>query len=177
MRSRLGPTGLAAGLLLSAFVAACTNAPPAEEGGDLRFDPTPPTASADSGACGDPNADAGFGEGWGDLYRDYFGPGGIASCAGTAGACHGEANGLGAQSSQFVCAGGVSGCYQGITSPSNGLVTVGDTKDDPKNSGLYAVLRKACIGGGMPKQPASVTFSPADMKRITAWIGAGAPNN
>jgi hypothetical protein len=176
---RFGLRGFAAGTLV--LLTACTNASPTEEGGDPRFDASPPASdpppALDSGACGDPNADAGFGQAWSDLYRDYFGPSGIASCAGTAGACHGEPTGLGAQSSNYVCAGGVSGCYDGITNKAAGIVTVGDTTDDPTNSGLYAVLRKACIGGSMPKQPASVTFSPADMKRITGWIGAGAPNN
>jgi hypothetical protein len=164
-------TGLAV-LSLSAAIA-CTNAPAEEEGGGLRFDPTP-----DAG-CGTASAtvDAGDGHNWSDLYRDYFGPTGIASCAGTAGACHGEPTGLGAQNSGFTCAGGVSGCYTGITSPTAALVTVGDTKDDPTNSSLYLVLRKACGGGEMPKVPATLTFSVADMKRITDWIAAGSPNN
>ena len=35
--------------------------------------------------------------------------------------CHGEASGFGAQASGFVCAGGVTGCFQGMTSPSAGL--------------------------------------------------------
>jgi hypothetical protein len=167
----------AASLAGIAVVAGCTNAPPTEEGGDPRFDASPPPLSPDSAACGAPDADAGSGHAWSDLYRDYFGPTGIASCAGTAGACHGDANGLGAKGSNFVCAASVSGCYSGITSTSVGLVTVGDTTDDPTTSGLYAVLRKACIGGAMPKEPASVSFTTADMKRITDWIGAGAPNN
>lgn len=170
-----GTSGLAALSLCVSVAIACTNAPATEQGGDLRFDPSP-VASADA-SCGDPNADAGDGHAWSDLYGDYFGPSAISSCAGTAGACHGEATGLGAQNSGFVCAGGVSSCYTGITSTTAALVTVGDTTDDPTNSGLYAVLRKACIGGQMPKEPATFTFSSADMKRITDWIGAGAPNN
>jgi hypothetical protein len=170
-----GVGGAAVVLVLS----GCTNAPPTEEGGGLRFDASPPpaTSSGDDSGCGDPNADAGSGTAWSDLYRDYFGPTGVASCAGTVGACHGETTGLGFQSSQYLCAGGVSGCYTGITNKSAGLVVVGDTTDSPTDSTLYAVLRKECIGGVMPKQPASFFFSPADMKRITAWIGAGAPNN
>ncbi len=172
--TRLSFGGLAA-LLVFSVAAACTNAPPDEAGGGLRFDPVP---AVDAGAdCGDPAADAGSGDGWSDLYRDYFGPTAVSSCAGTTGACHGGADGLGAAASGFICAGGVSGCYTGITGPGAGLVTVGDTKDDPTTSGLYAVLRKECIGGQMPKEPATFAFSPADLKRITAWIGAGAPNN
>jgi hypothetical protein len=181
--SELGHRCAGIALVLLFSVAACTNASGTEDGGEVRLGPTPTQQAApeDAGedACSNTGVDAGFGSGWSDLYRDYFGPPptGVASCAGTVGACHGEPSGMGAVSSNFVCAGGVQGCYAGITSPSAGLVTVGDTTDDPTDSSLYAVLRKACIGGEMPKQPANFFFSAADMKRITDWIGAGAPNN
>jgi hypothetical protein len=166
---------LAAIVSLTLSYAACSNASPDEQGGSLRFDPTP---EIDAGPdCGDPNADAGSGQAWSDLYRDYFGPTAVSGCGGTVGACHGEAEGLGAEASNFVCAGGVSGCYSGITSSAAGLLTVGDTTDSPTTTGLYAVLRKTCGGGEMPKEPASFSFSPADMKRIADWIGAGAPDN
>ena len=169
---RLGLVCACAAFALSPL-AGCTNTPETEQGGDPRFDASPPPTPATDAGCGDPNADAGNGHAWSNLYRDYFGPTGVASCAGTAGMCHGDANSLGAKASNYVCAGGVSGCYSGITA----LVTVGDTEDDPTNSALYAVLRKACAGGTMPKEPASFSFSAADMKRITDWIGAGSPNN
>ena len=72
---------LTLGLLL---VAGCTNAPAPEEGGELRFDPSGGTADGGEEACGDPNLDAGNGEGWSqDLYRDYFRAERAASCAGT----------------------------------------------------------------------------------------------
>jgi hypothetical protein len=162
---------------LGAFAGACTNAASTEEGGGLRFDPTV-SASEDGGdACGSADFDANEGTNWTSLYNDFFGPSGVASCAGTVGQCHGEASGLGAQASNYVCAGGVTGCYQGITNSAAGLVTVGDTTDSPLTSTLYLTLRKACGGGTMPKQPANFFFSAADMQRIADWIGAGAPDN
>ncbi len=160
---------LAGGALL--LGVACVNAPDSEAGGTLRFD------NSSDAACAPPDTDAGSGDNWGALYRDYFGTTGKASCAGTAGACHGDATSLGAENSNFVCGTTVGDCYTGITSTSVGIVTVGDTTDDPKNSGLYAVLRKTCGGGAMPKEPATVTFTPGDMARIAGWIGAGSPNN
>jgi hypothetical protein len=163
---------------LALLLAACTNAPGTEEGGDARFDASPPSVPVndDGGGSCTPAADAGASN-WASLYADYFGPSGVASCAGTVGQCHGESSGLGAQASEYVCAGGVSGCYSGITNVMAGLVTVGDTKDDPTTSTLYLTLRKTCGGGSMPKEPASFDFSANDMKRIADWIGAGAPDN
>ena len=160
------------------LLAACSSASPNEQGGTPRFDASAPTsASSEDGGCGSTDFDASEGTGWSDLYRDYFGPTGVASCAGTAAACHGDANSLGAQNSGYVCSGTVAGCYAGITSTAADLVTVGDTTDDPTTSTLYLTLRKACGGGVMPKEPADFFFSAADMKRIADWIGAGAPNN
>ena len=174
-------TVTALSVLALAALAACSSAPGAEEGGQVLLSSTPATTTSPSDggddACSSANVDAGFGSAWSDLYRDYFGPTGQASCAGTAGACHGDPTATGAVNSDYVCTGTVAGCYAGITSGSAGLVTIGDTTDDPTTSGLYGVLRKACIGGEMPKQPANFFFSAADMKRITDWIGAGAPNN
>jgi hypothetical protein len=175
-RARLAFLLLFAALLSASWAAGCASAPSSEEGGDPRFD-TSPGETVEGDACA-PTGDAGSGTGWSDLYRDYFGPTGVASCAGSPGQCHGDTQGLGYQSSQYLCANGVQGCYQGITSAQADLVTVGDTKDDPRLSTLYGVLRKSCPAGGtMPLQPSTLVFSPADMARIAAWIGAGAPNN
>jgi hypothetical protein len=164
---------LAAGSLT--LLCACTNAPGAEEGGNPRFDAAAPVATVNGAVCV-PEEDAGS-SAWSSLYADYFGPTGVASCAGSAGQCHGDANGLGAQASSYVCAGGVSGCYQGITSTAADLVTVGDTKGDPTATALYLTLRKTCGGGVMPLEPASFHFSATDMKRIADWIRAGAPDD
>jgi len=159
------------------LAAGCSSASPDEQGGGARFDAAAPSVSSndDGGdACGSPDFDAAEGTGWSDLYRDYFGPTAPASCAGTVGQCHGEASGLGAQASGFVCAGGVTGCYQGITSPSAGLI---GEATNPTGSSLYATLRKTCAGGIMPKVPADFYFGAADMARITDWLAAGAPDN
>jgi hypothetical protein len=164
-------------LFLALLVAGCSSAAPDEQGGDDRFDATAPPVSAndDSGdACGNTGFDAALGTGWSDLYADYFGPTAPASCAGTVGQCHGEGSGLGAQASGFVCSGGVTGCYQSLTDPSNGLV---GQPSDPTGSTLYATLRKACGGGVMPKVPADFYFSAADMARIDDWLAAGTPDN
>jgi hypothetical protein len=57
-------------------------------------------------------------------------------------------------------------------------VARGDTTSDPKSSTLYGTLRKTCgLGGTMPKAPSDFAFAPDDLKRITAWTAAGAPNN
>jgi hypothetical protein len=160
-------------LITLAFLAACTNATSTEEGGDPRYDAAPTPAPEGDG--GNTTTDAGHA--WSDLYRDYFGPTGAASCAGTSGQCHGDTSSLGYQASDYVCPGSASACYAGITSPQAGLVPVNDTTGDPTLTSLYATLRKEGGGGEMPKEPASFSFTPSDMKRITDWIQAGAPND
>jgi hypothetical protein len=165
-----------AGPLLLA--TACSSASPDEQGGTPRFDaaPEPVSVNDDGGdACGNTSFDANAGTGWSDLYRDYFGPTSAASCAGSAGQCHGDSSSLGG--GVWVCGTTVSSCYTGITSPAADLVTVGDTKDSPTTTTLYQALRKACGGGVMPQQPTTYFFSASDMARITDWIGAGAQNN
>jgi hypothetical protein len=156
-----------------ATALACS-APPNEEGGDARFDAAPPTTG--SNACsGDANEDAGSGTTWGDLYRDFFGPTGKASCAGN-GACHGDTSQAGYNGSGYQCPGTAAECYAGITATTPGLVTPGPV-GDPTTTGLYLILRKCSGGGLMPKAPATVEFTAADMARIAAWIQAGAPND
>jgi hypothetical protein len=157
-------------LLVSVVLGGCS-ASPNEEGGDARF----AVAEVDGGECAD-MADAGSGTGWSDIYRDYFGPMGKASCAGN-GQCHGNSTQPGAQASGYVCGPTAAECYSGITSASANLVTVGDTTDDPTTTALYAVLRKCSGGGTMPQSPATLMFTSVDMTRIAAWIKAGAPNN
>jgi hypothetical protein len=177
LRTALRGVAAAPGLAVVLLAAGCSSATPDEQGGGDRFDAAAPSTSiGDDGgdACGATGFDAAEGTGWSDLYRDFFGPTATASCAGTVGQCHGEASGLGAQASAFVCAGGVSGCYQGMTLPAAGLVS---DQSNPTGSTLYGTLRKTCGGGIMPKVPATYFFSPADMERISDWISAGAPNN
>jgi hypothetical protein len=158
--------------LVCTVVVGCA-APANEEGGNALFDAAAPD---DGSVCSETNVDAGTGTTWGDLYLDYFGPMGEASCAGN-GQCHGTTTQPGFTASGYVCGPTAAACYSGITSSNAGLVTIGDTTDDPTTSGLYAVLRKCSGGGSMPKEPANFMFTSGDMARITAWIKAGAPND
>lgn len=146
-------------------------------GGDLRFDagPEQPVDLDGAAYCGYPEAGAAKGHTWPDLYRDYFGPTGAASCAGN-GTCHGDANQPGAQASNYVCGPDSDGCYDGITSPRAGLLMKGDTTSDPKSTSLYAILRKKCGTGSMPKSP-PFAFDAGDIQRIVDWLRAGAPKN
>jgi hypothetical protein len=114
---------------------------------------------------------------WTDLYRDYFGTTGVASCAGD-GFCHGGTSQHGYVVSGYLCPpGNKNGCYAGITSPADGgagLLTPGDSFHQDY---ISQVLRQEHdAGGGMPKSP-DYTFTPVDIERISGWIEAGAPNN
>jgi hypothetical protein len=172
--SRFHPVAWVAALCLSGTVACSASS--SESGGEELFDAAVATAD-DGGVCSETVVDAGSGTGWSDLYRDYFGPTGKASCAGT-GQCHGSTTQAGTVSSGYVCPDTADGCYAGITAASNipVLVTVGDT-GDPTTSGLYTILRKCAGGGLMPLQPSTLMFTNADMARIDAWLKAGAPND
>jgi len=157
--------------LLSIPAIACSSASTDAEGGEPRFDAAPPSGPvADGGGVGTTRT-------WTDLYADYFGNAQRAACAGN-GTCHGTAAQTGAQSSGgFVCPlGDKDACYKSLTSKDVGLVTAGDTTSDPKQSGLYGILRKTTGGGTMPKSP-PYQFTPADLDRLTAWLKAGAPND
>jgi len=114
---------------------------------------------------------------WTDLYRDYFGTSGVASCAGD-GFCHGSTTQHGYLVSGFLCPPGQqTDCYDGITSPADsgaGLITPGRSFRDDY---ISQVLRQEDdAGGGMPKSP-DYTFTHVDIERISAWIEAGAPKN
>ena len=159
-------------------LVACSSAPLSENGGEALFDAAP--SDDDASVCSATSEDAGSGTEWSDLYRDYFGPTGKASCAGT-GQCHGSTSQAGYLSSNYACPDTADACYAGITATtvSPQLVTVGDTTSDPTTSNLYLTLRK-CSGSGpnsMPQQPATLMFTTGDMARIAAWIKAGAPND
>jgi len=140
-------------------------------GGDLRFDPTEQPLDASS-----EEEDAGSGTGFSDLYRDFFGPTGRASCAGN-GQCHGSASELGASSSAFICSDQAT-CYSTMTGAAN-LAKPSDASD-PTKSVLLGVLRHRDasndIVGFMPKSPAYV-FSSTSIARISTWIAAGVPND
>ncbi len=156
-------------LAFSLCLAACS-ASPNEQGGTPRFDASPPSpATSGDGGCGADSLDGGTT--WGDLYADFFGPSGAASCAGTPGGCHGDSSSAGAGT--WVCGATQNTCYTGLTSA--GLVS---PTSDPTSTLLYSALRKQCGGGlnAMPQSPPFV-FTPSDMARIEAWISAGTPND
>ena len=164
--------------LAAAAPAACSDAHGTVSGGEARFDASIGGESlADGATCtlADANTDAGSGHAWTDLYRDYFGPAGKASCAGD-GTCHGDDTQAGAKASDYICGHDADTCYTGITSPRAGLVVAGDTTTDPKSTSLYAILRKKCGGGSMPRKP-EFAFDAPDIQRIVDWMHAGAPKN
>lgn len=161
--------------LVASAASACS-------GGDA------PSSTADAGSTsssGDASVDrpeervdAGSGSTWTDLYRDFFGPTGAASCAGD-GNCHGTRDTQGALGSQgYVCA-DKDGCWASMTAASPGLVTTADATD-PTKSTLYVTLRHrrsdGSLAGSMPQRP-SYVFSVASMDRIASWIQRGAKND
>jgi hypothetical protein len=167
--------------LASSVLVACYSGggpasavPPAE--------PEPDAETADAGVDGAPVSspcdDAGRPDGgstWTDLYRDYFGPTGLASCTALSN-CHGASTQTGATNSGFVCGNTKDECFLGITAPLS-IVPEGGTAT-PEQTTLYIALRKAPPnrGGAMPRNSA-FAFCPSDLMRIEGWIAAGAAND
>jgi hypothetical protein len=161
---------------------ACSDASGAIDGGEptllVTVDESPPDPLPASCKDGGPNT----GSGWNDLYTCYFGPTGIANCAGggVGAGCHASSGDLGGLASKFACPpeGDAGTCYDGILA----LVPDGSAAD-PTISELYRVLRKSdgmCMalrGTCMPAPPFTVEFQPRDMNRIAAWLGGGAQKN
>jgi hypothetical protein len=110
---------------------------------------------------------------WAELYGDFFGNP-RAACAGN-GACHGDANQPGAQSSEYVCPlNDKDSCYKSITGAAAGLVLTGDPAGSPL---ILNVLRHADgSAGNMPKN-SGYAFTATDLARIQAWIAAGAQDD
>jgi hypothetical protein len=150
---------LAAALVCAGVASACssgTDNPPA-----------PSTTATDAGDGGSNNAT------WSDLYRDYFGPNGAASCSAQS-TCHGSAAGDGAVGSHFICATDKAACFASLTAAKLVDPTL-SVDQDP----LILVLRHRADGsvtGTMPMAPEFV-FEDADMARIIAWVTAGAKND
>lgn len=152
-------------------VAACSDATGSVRGGEPLFDPTPPTVNTahDGGAGG--------GSTWTDLYRDFFGPSGQASCAKNGGNCHGGEQETGTIASGMVCSQtSKDDCHNGMTRAASIVPPAGSAT--PDQTQLYAIVRKAPpnSGGTMPKSSA-FAFTPADLQRIADWIKAGARND
>lgn len=148
--------------------AACATASGEVSGGD-------PREPVDAGIPPEELIDAGTGATWTDLYRDLFGPTGLASCAGT-GVCHGAVGQAGEVATHFVCSDQKT-CRQ--TMLDAGLVRPKDSAA-PEKSVLETTLRhrapSGIVIGLMPKQPPFV-FPRAAMDRISTWIAAGTPDN
>jgi len=169
--------------LAAACATACTAATGEVHGGALKLDAAPPQAlQVDAGPIGDAGlspedlVDAGAGTTWIDLYRDLFGPMGLASCAGS-GSCHGSADQAGAHGSfGYVCA-TRDGCRESMLSLATGLVQPQDF-DAPAESGLVTALRRRSASGtvvGTMPRTSPYVFSHDAIARIESWIGRGAP--
>jgi hypothetical protein len=155
-------------LLAIASVVGCGDATQSAVGGEDLFDAAAPATFATT------QEDAGTGSLWTDLYRDYFGPTGAASCTGN-NVCHGDSTQPGAMASDFICGDDPDTCYMGLTSVMAGLVQA-TTPGNEATTSLELVLRQTTGNGTMPKEP-MYTFSVGDIARISAWLAAGHPNN
>jgi hypothetical protein len=153
-------------IAISVLAAACSAGGSPSAVSD-RFDasPAPPLPAPDASGV-----DSGSGITWTDLYRDFFGPTSVASCKGN-GTCHGTAAEGGG--GVWVCGDTQLSCYTGMTATAAALI---DTKN-PASSTLLGVGLRSASGGNMPLTPASYVFSDASIKRISAWMAAGAQNN
>ena len=166
-RERLAQAGGALILVaVSAFtLAACTSEtsePPVDAGSDV----------AAGGYCADAG-DRGEGSTFADLYRDFFGPTGGASCSAQS-ICH-VPGGTGEQTSGgYVCVPDQASCWASMTST---IVPEGGSAS-PELTTLYKALRKAqpTPGSGPMPRNSSFAFCPDDLKRITDWISSGAAN-
>ncbi|HEX8793640.1 MAG TPA: hypothetical protein VF765_22005 [Polyangiaceae bacterium] len=166
---RAGAAALA--VAVAAFATATTACSSSTSGeGATEGDGGPDAAASDycleAGSRGD-------GSRFTDLYRDFFGPEGGASCSATS-ICH-VPGGTGLKTSGYECAPDQDGCWLSMTSS---IVPDGGTPM-PESTGLYKALRKAPPTPGSGPMPRNSTFAfcPADLQRITTWIQNGAPND
>jgi hypothetical protein len=159
-------------------LCACSTGSPAQpwwfEGGVGVTEDAASQPLFDAGAGGDYCADAGNrgdGAAFSDLYRDFFGPSGQASCSARS-ICH-VPGGTGAQTSGgYECSPDEASCWASMTStivPKGGSMT-------PDQTVLYLALRKAPPTPGSGPMPRNSTFAfcPDDLARIRSWITAGA---
>jgi hypothetical protein len=158
---------LRAFLLASSFVLTACGAESPNSSVDAADD------AGVGGYCADAG-DRGDGSDFSDLYRDFFGPTGRASCSAQS-ICH-VAGGTGAQTSGgYVCVPDQQACWSSMTTtivPDGGSAT-------PEDTVLYKALRKAppTPGSGPMPRNSSFAFCPDDLKRISEWIMAGAAND
>ena len=135
---------------------------------------TPDEAGATDSGAPDYCAEAGSrgsGAAFSDLYRDFFGPSGQASCSARS-ICH-VPGGTGMQTAGgYECYPDEPGCWASMTStivPDGGSMT-------PEDTTLYRALRKAppIPGSGPMPRNSTFAFCPDDLARIRSWIVAGA---
>jgi hypothetical protein len=182
MRSRFTPW--IAGLVTTAIVgvgAACSDAGGNASGGDFVFDAAAPKAVDAQPIPG--------GDTWAELYRDYFGMNGAASCSGDPDrgimGCHATDNDTGTKSSYFKCGMSADECWQGMTNQNSIVPFVGgvaEYQSDPTRTLLYRALRKVTIPPdpgvkAMPNTTGGFSFTDDDLKRVTDWIHEGALEN
>jgi hypothetical protein len=157
-------TRLAAASAFLFALTGCASADTASAPVDTGSDAEVSAYCADAGDRGD-------GSTFSDLYRDFFGPTGGASCSAQS-ICH-VSGGTGAKTSGgYVCAPDQQSCWSAMTStivPSGGSAS-------PEDTTLYKALRKAppTPGSGPMPRNSSFAFCPGDLKRIAAWISSGA---
>jgi hypothetical protein len=160
-------------------LASCTDAGGQVSGGQPLFD-----AGADAGPS-DPDLGLGTGVAFTDLYRDFFGPQGRATCGATQG-CHGAPGDPGAVGSGgYVCPLSAAPDGGGVSDPAEEQCRATMIKVGLQPSGafegtlLYRALRKTTPTplNHMPLAPFTYTFSPKGLARIAAWADAGAPDD
>jgi len=157
-------------------VAAAVCAPRAVDAGgahdagggvDATVAPPVPVFSLDAGAT------------WSSLYRDYFGPAGVASCSGDGG-CHASSSAVGAQFSRYhlTCPAGdaSAACYASFVSRGDGGANLIEPDASFASDPLSRLLCQPDGGGFMPLT-CSYYFTPVDLQRIGAWVSSGAKDN
>jgi hypothetical protein len=125
---------------------------------------------------------------WTDLYADYFGPCGSASCSGQS-ECHLDANSAGTKLSGFACGVTQESCWEGIAV---GIPLDAGGGFPPIVTGaLVSALHKSQPTGldqnnmpcgeaaefACPPATSPYAFTPADLARISSWIQQGAQDN
>jgi hypothetical protein len=151
--------------LVGFLATACAEASTDEAvGGTPRFDPTPPPAPTPVDPSVSPTS-------FTALYRDFFGPGAPASCAGSS--CHARGGG---GTGAFTCGFDRAECATSAASIATNTVDKKATADF-RASRLYANLRKA--SGESDRMPLGSTFvfDEAALARIDAWVKNGAKND
>jgi hypothetical protein len=170
--------GRAVALVSLLGTSACSEGDPAVPGTDSAETPAdagvadvmPEAAVSDYDYCADAG-NRGDGATFADLYRDFFGPSGQASCSARS-ICH-VPGGTGSQTSGgYQCYPDGPGCWASMTStivPEGGSAT-------PEQTTLYLALRKASptTGSGPMPRNSAFAFCRDDLARIRSWIASGA---